>query len=86
MTTPISTIESRSVHETYAEGLRYFMGEGTVNNTLAQLSVDLKANGIDYVVNDAVALMAYGYPFATNIFDCVALSKKAAPVQITDRY
>lgn len=71
MTTPVSTIESRSVQATYAEGLRYFMGEGTVNNTLAQLSADLKENGIDYVVIGAVALMAYGYPRFTEDIDLI---------------
>jgi hypothetical protein len=62
MNTPSSSIEPRSVQETYAEGLRYFMGEGTLNNTLARLSSDLKQYGIDYIVIGAVALMAYGYP------------------------
>lgn len=64
-------IESRSVQETYAEGLRYFMGEGTVNNTLAQLSADLKQNAIDYIVIGAVALMAYGYPRFTEDIDLI---------------
>jgi hypothetical protein len=75
MTTPISTIESRSIQATYAEGLRYFMGEGTVNNTLAQLSVDLKENGIDYIVIGAVALMAYGYPRFTEDIDLILTSE-----------
>lgn len=71
MNTPASTFESRSVKETYAEGLRYFMGEGKLNNTLAQLSADLKQNGIDYIVIGAVALMAYGYPRFTEDIDLV---------------
>lgn len=71
MNTPASSIESRSVQETYAEGLRYFMGEGKLNNTLAQLSADLKQNGIDYIVIGAVALMAYGYPRFTEDIDLV---------------
>lgn len=73
MNTPASTIESRSVQETYAEGLRYFMGEGKLNNTLAQLSADLRECGVDYMVIGAVALMAYGYPRFTEDID-VALT------------
>jgi len=71
MTTTASTTESRSVQETYAEGLRYFMGEGSLNNALAQLSADLKQSGIDYMVIGAVALMAYGYPRFTEDIDLV---------------
>jgi hypothetical protein len=71
MNTLVSTNESRSLQETYAEGLRYFMGEGTLNNTLAQLSIDLKNNGIEYVVIGAVALLAYGYPRFTEDIDVV---------------
>ena len=61
----------RSVHEVYAEGLRYFMGQGELNNALAQLSADLRRHGIDYVVIGAVALMAYGYPRFTEDIDLV---------------
>ncbi len=53
---------SNSVAEIYAEGLRYFMGEGTLNQTLARLSNDLGERGIDYMVIGAVALLAHGYP------------------------
>src|SRR5205823_4391156 len=52
-------------------GLRYLMGEGTLQGTLAQLSSDLKQRGIDYMVTDAVALMAYGYPRFTEDIDLV---------------
>ena len=70
--TPLdSTINSRPICETYAEGLRYFMGEGTLNNTLWQLTADLEAHGIDYMVIGAVALMAYGYPRFTEDIDLV---------------
>lgn len=69
MNTPSSTIESRSIQETYAEGLRYFMGKGKLNNALTQLATDLKTSGIDYVVIGAVALMAYGYPRFTEDID-----------------
>ena len=64
-------VDSRSIHDVYAEGLRYFMGQGALQGTLAQLSSDLKRHGIDYMVIDAVALMAYGYPRFTEDVDLV---------------
>jgi len=60
-----------SVSEVYAEGLRYFMGEGVINKTLARLSRDLNENGIDYAVIGAVALLAHGYPRFTEDIDLV---------------
>src|SRR5438067_2630597 len=66
-----SNAQSRTIQETYAEGLRYFMGQGELNNALAQLSSDLKQRGIDYMVIGAVALMAYGYPRFTEDIDLV---------------
>lgn len=66
-----STIGSRSVHDVYAEGLRYFMGKGDLNTALAQRSADLERHGIDYMVIGAVALMAYGYPRFTEDIDLV---------------
>ncbi len=71
MTASASNIDSRSIHEVYAEGLRYFMGEGTIQGTLARVSADLKQHGIDYVVIGAVALMAHGYPRFTEDIDLV---------------
>lgn len=71
MTPPASNIDSRSVHDVYAEGLRYFMGQGNLHGALAQLSSDLKRHGIDYMVIDAVALLAYGYPRFTEDIDLV---------------
>lgn len=65
------TSDSRSIHELYAEGLRYFMGEGNLNSALAQLAADLERHGIDYVVIGAIALMAYGYPRFTEDIDLV---------------
>jgi len=59
------------VDEIYAEGLRYFMGEGTLNKTLSRLAHDLDEHGIDYVVIGAVALLAYGYPRFTEDIDLV---------------
>jgi hypothetical protein len=60
-----------SISELYAEGLRYFMGEGKLNNTLARLSGDLKTHDIDYMVIGAVALLAHGYPRFTEDIDLV---------------
>jgi hypothetical protein len=59
------------ISEIYAEGLRYFMGEGTLNKTLARLSSDLDERGIDYIVIGAVALLAHGYPRFTEDIDLV---------------
>jgi len=71
MTTSSSNINSRSVQHLYAEGQRYFMGQGTLNNTLVQLTIDLKKHGIDYMVIGAVALLAHGYPRFTEDIDLV---------------
>ena len=57
--------------DTYDEALRYFMGEGTLNKTLARLSSDLDERGIDYMVIGAVALLAHGYPRFTEDIDLV---------------
>jgi hypothetical protein len=59
------------VRERYAEGLRYLMGEGSLNNTLSQLCDDLERHGIRYMVIGAVALMAHGYPRFTEDIDLV---------------
>jgi hypothetical protein len=69
--TPDVSINTRSFAEVYAEGLRYFMGEGNLNNTLVQLTTDLKKHGIDYMVIGAVALLAHGYPRFTEDIDLV---------------
>src|SRR5215213_9367834 len=68
---PTNLERERSIPEIYAEGLRYFMGEGTINKTLARLSNDLDEHGIDYVVIGAVALLAHGYPRFTEDIDLV---------------
>jgi hypothetical protein len=60
-----------SVVDVYEEARRYFMGEGTLNKTLARLSNDLEGRGIDYMVIGAVALLAYGYPRFTEDIDLV---------------
>jgi len=59
------------VVEIYDEARRYFMGEGTLNKTLARLSSDLDERGIDYMVIGAVALLAHGYPRFTEDIDLV---------------
>src|ERR1044071_449896 len=59
------------VREIYAEGLRYLMGEGGLDNALARLCEDLDRHRIDYMVIGAVALMAHGYPRFTEDIDLV---------------
>ena len=61
----------RSVSEIYQEGIRYFMGEGSLNSTLKQLVADLRIHNIDYVVIGAIALLAHGYPRFTEDIDLV---------------
>ncbi|HET9526236.1 MAG TPA: hypothetical protein VFO99_08725 [Pyrinomonadaceae bacterium] len=65
------TISVGHVADIYAEGLRYFMGEGNLNKTLARLSSDLEEHGINYAVIGAVALLAHGYPRFTEDIDLV---------------
>jgi hypothetical protein len=60
-----------TISDIYSEGLRYFMGEGTLNKTLARLSNALEERGIDYMVIGAVALLAHGYPRFTEDIDLV---------------
>ena len=71
VTHPTNLERERSIPEIYAEGLRYFMGEGTLNTTLARLANDLDERHIDYIVIGAVALLAYGYPRFTEDIDLV---------------
>jgi len=61
----------QSVVDIYAEGRRYFMGEGQLNNALTRLVADLREHDIDYVVIGALALLAYGYPRFTEDIDVV---------------
>jgi len=63
--------QGKSLSEVYAEGRRYFMGEGDLHNALDQVARDLKEHGIDYMVIGAIALMAYGYPRFTEDIDLV---------------
>lgn len=71
MTTSASNIGARSIHDVYAEGLRYFMGEGKLDTALARLCRDLDQHHIEYVVIGAVALIAHGYPRFTEDIDIV---------------
>ena len=72
MTTQAPNFDQRaSVIDRYEEARRYFMGEGTLNKTLARLSTDLETHGIDYMVIGAVALLAHGYPRFTEDIDLV---------------
>lgn len=64
-------VQGKSFIDLYEEGLRYFMGQGSLNKTLAQLTSDLKEHGIDYMVIGAVALLAHGYPRFTEDIDLV---------------
>ena len=47
------------------------MGQGELNNVLARLCADLDRHGIDYMVIDAVALMAHSYPRFTEDINLV---------------
>lgn len=63
-----SNIDSAAV-EMFEEGRRYFMGEGTLNKTLARLTSDLDGHDIPYAVIGATALLAHGYPRFTQDID-----------------
>ncbi len=59
----------------YQEGLRFFMGEGILNETLRHVVQDLENRGIDYSLIGAVALNNYGYRRFTEDIDLL-LSKE----------
>ena len=65
----------QSVVDTYAEGRRYFMGEGLLNNALSRLVADLRGHDIDYLIIGAMALVAYGYPRFTEDIDVVVTTE-----------
>jgi hypothetical protein len=67
--------ESRTVQDLYAEGSRYFMGEGKLHGALGELCSDLERRGIDYMIIGAVALLAYGYPRFTEDIDLVVTAE-----------
>lgn len=60
---------------TYDEGLRFFKGEGLMNQTLKQLARDLESRGIGYAVIGAIALNQHGYRRFTSDIDLL-LSKE----------
>ena len=53
----------------YDEGLRFFMGKGTLNETLRRIVKDLESRGIEYSVIGAVALNQHGYRRFTEDID-----------------
>ncbi len=53
----------------YDEGLRFFMGQGTLNETLRRVTKDLEKHGINYSVIGAIALNQYGYRRFTEDID-----------------
>ena len=53
----------------YAEGLRFFRGEGMLNDALKRIVADLDRNGIDYAVIGPVALNQHGYRRFTEDID-----------------
>jgi hypothetical protein len=59
------------ISEIHAEGLRYFMGVGRLNNTLGRLCAELQDHGSDYMVIGAIALLAHGYPRFTEDINLV---------------
>ena len=53
----------------YDEGLRFFMGEGILNETLRRVTKDLENHQIAYSVIGAVALNQHGYRRFTEHID-----------------
>lgn len=58
-----------SPSESYQEGLRFFMGEGVLNQTIQRIKRDLDRAGIDYNVIGALALNQHGYRRFTEDID-----------------
>ena len=54
---------------TYAEGLRFFRGEGMLNDALKKLASDLEQNEIEYAAIGAIALNQHGYRRFTEDID-----------------
>ena len=50
-----------SPRSAYAEALKFFKGEGMLNDALGRLAADLDSKGIDYVVIGAIALNQHGF-------------------------
>lgn len=68
MRTDFQKIISSSV-SAYDEGLRFFMGQGTLNEVLRKITTDLENKGISYNVIGAIALNQYGYRRFTEDID-----------------
>lgn len=66
-----SQAEPRSFIDAYEEGLRFFMGEGELNKTIARLGRDLEQHGIEYAIIGAAALNAHGYLRFTSDVDLI---------------
>ncbi len=65
----------------YQEGLRFFMGEGILNETLRRVAQDLDNHSIDYIVIGAVALNSYGYRRFTEDIDLILTREGLAKFQ-----
>lgn len=59
----------------YSEGLKFFRGEGMINDALKRVTTDLDRNNIDYAVIGAIALNQHGYRRFTEDIDLL-LSKQ----------
>ena len=65
----------------YDEGLRFFMGEGILNETLRRVAKDLENHEIEYIVIGAVALNSYGYRRFTEDIDLILTREGLAKFQ-----
>ena len=63
----------------YGEGIKFFAGNGMVNNALRRVADDLTKHGIDYTVIGAVALNQHGYRRFTEDIDLL-LTKEGLEV------
>lgn len=66
---------------TFEEGLRFFNGEGLMNQTLKQLARDLDSRGIAYAIIGAVALNQHGYKRFTSDIDVLLTKEGLAQFQ-----
>lgn len=64
-----------SPSQAYREGLRFFMGEGILNQTIQRIKQDLERAGIDYLVIGALALNQHGYHRFTEDIDLLMTEK-----------
>lgn len=55
--------------QAYEEGLKFFMGKGTLNQTLRRIAEDLERHDIAYNVIGAIALNQHGYKRFTEDID-----------------